>query len=232
MKIFYKIRPISILIILIGFISSCAPVYIPNVANTPLFKEADELHVSINTGFSGFDPQIAYSFTDNFAVQLNGSFYNSPPNDSSVNYQQHSYVEAAAGFYQPFGDIIVLEVFGGFGFGKIRANYVSPLWSSNSFANNYKFFIQPTFGLVSDVVDFSFTPKLSYVNVNQSGFTDYATFFEPVFTFKAGYKYLKFTTQFGLSIQGSSKPINFDYNPFIFSIGAQMQISNLISSFK
>jgi hypothetical protein len=69
-------NPIALLLYAgaVVYLTSCAPAYVPNALNTPLFNNKGEIHIAANTGISGFDPQLAYAVTDNIGVMVNGSF--------------------------------------------------------------------------------------------------------------------------------------------------------------
>ncbi len=93
---FFTILYFTLLACIIILFHACAPAYVPDVINTPLLSNKDELQVSLNTGISGFDPQIAYAVTDHIGVMLNGSFTNRI-SDSTDNYHKHTFVEVGSG---------------------------------------------------------------------------------------------------------------------------------------
>ncbi|MEJ0030100.1 MAG: hypothetical protein WDO15_06885 [Bacteroidota bacterium] len=58
----------SRLLLLVGFaLTSCAPAYISNTRNTPMFGEANEFAGSVAIS-SGLDVQTAYSVSDHVAI--------------------------------------------------------------------------------------------------------------------------------------------------------------------
>lgn len=205
--------------LLITVLSGCAPVYIPNVINTPLLSEKGNVNANINTGVSGIDPQVAVAVTDNIGIMLNGSFANRT-SDSSANFHQHNFVELGGGYYTKLGEQGRFEAFGGYGMGSIKTEYYNNLWNSFADVNSQRIFVQPAIGATTEVFDGSFATRFVFVNLKQDNIRYNSLFFEPVLTAKMGYKYVKATCQLGLSFPINA-PLQFDYQPFIISIGLQ-----------
>lgn len=199
---------------------SCAPSYIPNVVNTPLFSNKGEFQASVNTGVSGFDPQLAFAVTDHIGLILNGSFANRT-SDTTDNFHKHQFVELGAGYYQKVGKSGRFEVFGGGGFGKVRALYENELWYDQTDVNSLRFFVEPVIGATTTIFDGSFTPRLVLVNLYQESAGNVGVFIEPTITAKFGYKYFKTVFQLGFSLPFNGNNIEFEYQPFIFSVGIQ-----------
>ncbi len=208
-----------ILLFMVFTAFSCAPSYIPNVVNTPLFSNKNEFHASVHTGTSGIDPQLAYAVTDNLGIMLNGSFANRT--DTSNDFHKHQFVELGAGYYQKIGNSGRFEIFGGAGYGKIKAFYDNELWIDQTDVEHLRIFIQPVIGATTDIFDGSFTPRLVLVNLYQETAGDVGIFIEPTITAKFGYKYIKTVFQLGFSLPFNGSNINFEYQPVIFSIGLQ-----------
>jgi hypothetical protein len=204
------------------YLTSCVPAYIPNTVNTPLFTGKHELQANIGTGISGWDPQVAFSVTNHIGIMVNSSFANRT-SDSTDNFHRHAFVEGGVGYFvNPVGPL-VLEAFGGFGAGKVES-YYDNIGTAN--ANIKRFFFQPSVGVTNKVFDASFTPRLVFVNIEdvvndptKLYHNGYQPFIEPTFTFKVGYKYVKFFTQFGFSIPMNSYDYSYDHQPFMFSMG-------------
>lgn len=218
-------KTITILIAVLITMSSCAPIYVPNVINTPTINQKYDFQGNFNIGVSGFDPQLAYAFSDQFALMVNGSFYNYS-NDSSVNFRSHYYGEAGIGYYKKMTKTFLVSVYAGAGFGHINTSYTSILF--NSFANvmNNKIFISPSLGYNTEFLDFIFSPRTSYVRVfDPLGNSQSILFIEPALTLKYGFKYIKTVTQLGLSIPLINGEASFDYSPFIFSVGIQTNLN-------
>jgi len=211
---------LSVLVILFY---SCAPAYVPNAVNMPLLSNQGEVQVVLNTGSSGFDPQLAFALTDNIGLMLNGSF-NNRTSDSTDNYHKHYFGEMGVGYYNKIGTNGRVEAYGGFGIGQFQGDYENNLWKSTSNATLTRYFMQPSIGVTTDIFDGGFSPRFVYVNIQQEGNRDYGIFFEPAFTGKVGYKYVKFIFQFGLSIPAGFNEIEFEYQPIIFSVGIHSKI--------
>jgi hypothetical protein len=199
---------------------SCAPAYIPNVVNTPMLGDRGEFQAAVYTGSSGFDAQAAFAITDNVGLMLNGSFADRT-SDSTDNFHKHQFVEFAPGYHTKLGQSGRFETFLGFGTGKINALYGAGLWDSRSNVNYNRIFLQPAIGTATDYFDGSFAMRFVYVDLFQEDKSNYGLFFEPVVTAKLGYKYVKAVAQFGFSIPINGDHVQFNYQPFIFSLGLQ-----------
>ncbi len=212
------------LIVLI--LSSCSPLYVPNVANVPLLSNKGEFQASVYTGTAGFDPQLSYAITDNIGVMVNASFANRK-SDSTSNFHKHNFFEGGLGYYKPFSEFGKFEVFGGFGYGKVQGSYISPLWQSSADISYSRFFIQPAFGISREYIDVSFASRIVFVNFNQVvSQNSYSIFMEPVITAKFGYKYVKAVFQFGVSYP-FNQSVSFDYDPIMMSIGIQANLGRI-----
>jgi hypothetical protein len=214
---------ITNVILLALLMASCAPMYIPNKVNTPLFSEAGELQMGGYLGTSGFDPQVNYAVTDHIGLMFNGSFQ-AGNSDSTEAYNDHQFYELGAGYYTKFSEIGRFEVFGGYGFGNVKARYDNGFFVDYSDASVQRFFIQPDVGISSKIIDASFALRFVVVNAQQNNLNLTRSFMEPAFTLKVGFKYVKFVWQFGFSL-----PFNATYlieqQPFIGSIGIQGYIN-------
>ncbi|MFW6371230.1 MAG: hypothetical protein ACOC10_08515, partial [Bacteroidota bacterium] len=177
---------------------SCAPSYVPNVINTPMFKQAGELQGAAHTGISGFDPQVSYAITENIGLMVNGSFANQT-SDTTDNYHKHSFIEAGVGFYKNYRSIGVFEVYGGYGMGTLNAFYENDLWSDQENVKTNRLFLQPAVGINTGYFIGSLSPRLVYVNLLQEPESLDGIFIEPVLTGKLGLPYVKMTLQVGFS---------------------------------
>ncbi|MBN2214813.1 MAG: hypothetical protein JW723_11260 [Bacteroidales bacterium] len=202
------------------YITSCAPAYVPNVINTPLCSNPGEFQASVNGGLAGFDPQISYALTDNIAIMLNGSFA-SRTSDSTDNFHKHQFVEMGLGYYQKFGTSGRFETYGGAGFGQLRAEYDNELWMTRSNVNSRRFFIQPAIGVSTDFFDGGLAARFVYLYLIQESKSNTGVFVEPAITAKVGPKHVKAVFQIGLSIPVNSGSLEFNYQPFLFSVGLQ-----------
>ena len=92
----------------------------PNVPNTPMFTQKDELHASGHMSLRGnISLNTAYAFSDNFAVMINGSYINQ--NKERKDFKQ-GMLEAGVGYFTTFGpeNNRIFEVYAGMGSGNSK----------------------------------------------------------------------------------------------------------------
>lgn len=176
--------------------------YVPNTVNSPLLGEKGDYR--FNAGFVTQAPEItvdvqgAYGITNHFGILANTSFM-SGNDDYNSEKNSHVLLEAAAGAFTPFGMTDAdwkmgrLEIYGGYGVGWAEDNE-----NGYQYKGNYnRFFIQPAIGLRQKVVDFSFSPRMAFINYSNYKSTDPNdlvdaslgfTTFEPTATVSLGYK--------------------------------------------
>jgi hypothetical protein len=216
---------ISFFLMLVFFIS-CAPVYIPNTVNAPLFSGKGEFNLGAHTGTNGIDIQTAYAFTDHLGIMINGSFMT---NDTSQygDHHKHTFGELGLGYYNKLGSVFRVETFAGFGMGRASAYdsffFIVPQ-AIIADGHYSRIFVQTSIGASTDFFDGGLTLRGCYVNFYKYtyGGTDFSHkdddfFFEPVLFARIGWKYIKFQTQFGLSVPMNDNLIN--YQPFMMSFG-------------
>ncbi len=206
--------------VMILIISGCATAYVPNIINTPLLSNKGEVQAGVHTGLSGTDLQFSYAVTDNIGVMLNGSFANRT-SDNTDDFHKHKFVELGTGYYTKIGENGRFETFGGYGYGKLKADFNNSLWNTHLDVNTSRFFVQPAIGVTTDIFDGSLASRFVMVKMHQASNKTTEFFFEPVITSKVGYKNVKAVFQLGFSIPLISDNIDFNYQPFLFSIGLQ-----------
>jgi hypothetical protein len=206
-------------------LSSCAPAYIPNVRNAPMLTNKNEVQVAAHAGTSGFDPQFAYAVTNHLGVMVNASFMNAT-SDSTNNYHRHQFIEFGTGYYTSFAKRFKFETFAGGGFGKLAAVYENNLWAARSNVEMTRFFIQPTIGVTSKVIDFGISTRLSLVNLKQESASASGLMFEPAVTLKFGWDHIKIVAQAGVS-GPLTKDVEFNYEPFLVSLGLQANFGKI-----
>lgn len=174
-------------------------------------------------------------------------------------------IEGAVGFFKPM-DLkkrMVFDVYAGYGNGSFKtltANYED---NSSFPVNDYllrthfnKFFIQPGIGFSHPVIEAGFTSRFSVLKFyslysGARAFGDDANrkanymkigdkalpFFEPAFTFRVGYKYVKFQMQLMFSVLMNDERYN-DYEiseyfqPVAFGMGASVNIAHWYDDFR
>lgn len=217
------IHPERLILLCAVVINSCAPAYIPNVINTPLLDHKGEFQANLNTGFAGFDPQIAYTVTDHLGLMVNGSFANRT-SDSTDNFHKHQFLELGMGYYSKLTDNVLFELYGGFGVGKLKSEYDNGFWISLSDVNSRRAFIQPSVGVTTQIFDASLASRFTMVNLFQHDYSNTGYFWEPAITVKLGYEYAKALLQFGFAIPFKEETLDFNYRPFLFSMGLQFTL--------
>lgn len=228
----------SFLLCILGivlFFNSCAPVYIPNTINSPLFSNKGEFHANIGAGKAGIDAQVAYAVTDHIGVMVNSNFGNNGASTLTSDTLKNNYTffEGGVGYYAPISDIVRFECYGGFGIGNGKGNFRNSevdVWYivKDVKANYSRIFLQPAIGLSTEVVDLSLASRLSFVDmtiddahfINTNG---YSLFLEPALTAKVGFKYVKFFGQIGVCMNARS-PIHYEYQHTSFTLGTQITI--------
>lgn len=221
------------------FLSGCAPVYVPNVRNAPLFTKAGEFQGSMMYGTGDLDIQAAVAVTNNFALMGNYSYGNR--NTDSIkqnNYHKHRFYEAAAGYYKNDRNFC-FEIFLGYGQGEASSDNDHNLFTTNYQLAKGKYsrvFLQPSFGFNKRVVHVAFTPRVSLVDFSEFSNTNNTTkkdlnakfFFEPAVTAKFNFMDNRF---FGIIQAGVATSVNgdvlFDYERINISTGLGIRLGGL-----
>lgn len=191
-------------------LSSCHYYYKPNVSNVPLFLEKDEYRVAASVSGGEYiktlEVQGAYSITNHLAVMSN-FMYGYGGDKKKYNYGRGRYLDAAIGYYKPFGRSKVFELYGGLG-GCSQFHQYSISASSNLFF--IKPFIQPSIGFTSKAFDIALSSRISrlsfhgiqdqsqgldYGNVREISLNRTSFLMEPALTLRGGWKYTKLQLQ-------------------------------------
>lgn len=155
-------------------LTSCAPAYLSNTRNTPLFGEAGEFAGAVVLG-SGIEGQLAGSLTDHFAVMANVEVSMQKNTDPSYT-KDYLFYEGGLGY---FGRSRTLryEVFAGYGMGKGKSydSYYYFQTGTQSVITEGKFqraFLQPSFGTNNKKFNLIFAPRFSFVKFTEFNTTD------------------------------------------------------------
>jgi hypothetical protein len=219
-----------ILIVLIA--TSCAPVYVPNARNSPMFTKAGEFQGSMQLG-NGLDLQGAVSVTNHIGLMANYSFAdrntkNYDPDDEN-GYHYHRFFEGAIGYFENEGNWCY-EIFAGYGRGEGASYDQYEWWGTQRERATGKFeryFIQPAFGLNKKIMHVSFAPRISIVDFNEFS-NDFITypiddnpkvFIEPAVIGRVNLmdNHLFFVFQAGVSVPVTS--VYYEYRPIQLSTG-------------
>jgi hypothetical protein len=221
--------------------SNCAPVYIPNTVNAPLFKEKGELMEAGFGGTNGYDVQLAYALTDHVAIMANGSYQSKEFDSLSVNdFHKHYFGEIGAGYFTQLGERARFDCFGGYGFGQSETGYDFKFFTQQTGAAKGlfdRYFIQADIGTSSnfDYVNMGVGIRGTFVNFYKftRGTEVYDNpqsniFVEPAVFIRAGWKYIKFQFQFAGSISTQENPA-FNNQPFSVSAGLVFNIPMILA---
>jgi len=201
--------------------------YVSNVQNVPLFKDKNEYRISGSIGegdeSSSVEVQTAVSVTENVAIMAN--FMRATGGDlKSTNYGKGNYFEGALGYFKPVKKNGVFEIFGGVGGCEQHheyAGYGNGQYYDISDISFWKFFVQPSFGFTSNVIDIAFSTRfcgLNYYNVssvsnsheNMNTLSNGSHFFlEPAITLRVGWKHIKGQLQYVYSGYLNNTKLNF-----------------------
>ncbi|TNE78470.1 MAG: hypothetical protein EP332_14265 [Bacteroidetes bacterium] len=203
------------------FFQACAPAYIPNAVNVPMHQEKGEVAAAVNYGTSGFDPQVSYAITDNVGAMLNASFRNDPI-DTNNNYHRHLFVEGGLGLFKWTNENMVLECYGGFGYGNINAHMENSLFTSTAKVNGSRIFLQPSVGFKWKNADLALVNRFALVDLRQGNERASALFTEPVLSIRVGTEQIKLVIQTGISIP-LHEGLAFAYQPFLINLGLHIR---------
>ena len=218
-------------IFVVGFVlSSCKTGYIPNSVNTPMLSQKGEFQASALYSTSTLNLQTAYAVTDKIGLMINGNYHFREWRDefdpSFLDYYERSvFGEIGGGYTFARSDKFQFDLYGGIGGGRVQSIY--PDDTEFSFDGyNIRGFVQPSFGLVNKIVEITFTPRFSYVqvhntNIGLGGEVYRDIFIEPHFVAKVGYKSVKFVTQVGIVLPTLFPDASVGANPFNLGIGIQ-----------
>ena len=218
--------------------------YVANIQNVPLFREKNELHLSgsLGSGENSFSTEVqaAYSFPSNIGIMTNFMTARGGTHETDRNWARGNYIEAAVGYYKPVQEYFVFEIFGGYGGGSQKHNYVNSSFDIYSFTttrhhsgtselSSNKLFIQPSAGMTFKAFDIAFSTRINRLNFNRTinridpQLNKYEhdivdaidqkrtyIFLEPALTLRAGWENIKFQLQAGFSGNSNDPEVQFE----------------------
>ncbi|MDP2423298.1 MAG: hypothetical protein U1C46_09265 [Bacteroidales bacterium] len=213
------------------FITSCKLIYFPTTHNTPMLSQKGELQLSgLMDGSLNFELQSAYAVSDNVGIMLNGSYKSFWLMNKDYNFAEkpHTCAEAGIGYYKPFVNGGMFEIYGGGGIGRVHGNVLNEVTGEHEIKSGTltKFYVQPAVGmsferrfLFKSTVEYNMGLRISAVNLlNETKF-----FAEPGFVSKTGGKSVRLISSVGYSFQlHKNKLSTWVHNPFIFGFGIQV----------
>ena len=224
-------------------ISSCNVMYMPNMENVPLMSEKGDMKFNL----SSTNAQASYAITDNIALMANGYKRDNSWTSAgdSVNFEYTSdrfLAEGGVGYFRPLSDDVIFEVYGGGGFGQIAFDYIDVDFDIDKrfSANMTRYFVQPNIGYKNEIIEFAFSSRLTalkFSGIEAKNYTvqDLVTddlfqidkptyfFFEPAFTIRLGYKWVKLHFQTIYSTKLNTEPLN--YRGLGINLGIYVDIS-------
>lgn len=225
------------LIVILLIASSCAPVYVPNLRNAPMFKGAGEVQVSGSIGRS-YEAQAGVAVTNHIGVVGGFSYTSNTTVDDTDDYLRHRFYEGGIGYFENSGKLSY-EVYAGYGRGAGTA-YDSYDFFDNT--NEYRatgeyqrFYIQPGIGQNKHrIFNWAAVARLSLVD-----FTSFETsdgqpihhdnrdpilFIEPGFIGKINFGESKIFMTFQAGFSFSQRETYIDYEPFSLGLGLGLRL--------
>ena len=174
-------------------------------------------------------------------------------------------IEGAVGYFTPLDQKkrMVFDVYGGYGKGSFKTLADAYQSSNNRVVNDYllrthfnKYFIQPGIGFSHPVIEAAFTSRISLVKFHNlyAGAKAFETdsaersnymsignkvlpLYEPAFTFRVGYKYVKFQMQLLFSLLINDEAYggyNIDdyFQPVALNMGVSVNIAHWYDDFR
>jgi len=159
------------LLFLIVVLSSCAPTYIPNVRNVPLFAEGGEFQGTVYVT-TGIEAQLAYAVSDNVALMGNYAWVSEKNSEQGFT-RKNNYYEGGLGYFKNTRSRR-FEIFGGYGAGngtgQGQYNFFFPTFGQQELITDYKYtriFIQPSIGTNNRKFNIAFTTRFSFVDFSE-----------------------------------------------------------------
>lgn len=150
--------------------------YSPNIQNVPLNNESYTFSGLMAGSFGPvnncFELQTGYSLPGHVALMANYmTGGNNHSTDTYNDFSKLSYFEGALGFYMPFKDIGVFEIYGGYGHGTQHHSFTTTeldgwfTWThvpdGTADLSFSKIFIQPDIGVKKDWLDVAFSCRFT-----------------------------------------------------------------------
>lgn len=218
--------------------SSCAPVYVPNLRNSPVFTKAGEVQVSGSIGRS-YEAQAGVAVTNHIGLTGGFSYVNNTTVDDTDDYLKHKFFEGGAGYFENSGKFCY-EVYAGYGRGEGTSYDSYELFNDNSerkaTGKYQRFYIQPAIGMNkhrifnwSAMVRFSFVDFTSFDDgvtvVNDS--QDAVLFIEPAFMGRVNFGNSKMYMTFQAGVSFPQRETYFDHEPISAGIGLGLRFGAL-----
>lgn len=220
----------------------CKTVYVPTAVNAPLLTQKGQVRASL----SDHNAQVAYAVSDSIGVLANG-FWQSSTSDQKdgAGEEGRGYqLELGAGHFRSIGDLLLLEAYGGLGYGAVEHDN----WETvNGTRNHYQFsasalkaFAQPSLGVTGDYFDAAISTRVVVLKPIEIYAENYPEerlrqdqlfgldqhtwgFVEPAVTLRGGYKWIKLFVQYGYSLKLNQAPLKRDVT--FLNVGLHMDLA-------
>lgn len=205
--------------------------YVPNTQNVPLLREKKEFQGAILVGGSEelktLEVQAAYAVTNNLAVMTNFLAVKGGERPGN-NWGNGKYLEGAVGYYKPFDEYVVAEVYAGLGVSNQHHQYGTETYSEGTADLSFmKFFLQPSVGFTFKYFDIAVSSRLSRLsfytidnNITKGSYELYyvdtiaqnkvSYLFEPALTLRGGWENIKVQVQLSYSKNLSYPNLKFE----------------------
>jgi hypothetical protein len=216
----------------------CAPSYIPNVRNVPLFAEGGEFQGTLYVT-TGIEAQLAYAVSDN--VALMGNYDRLKEKNTAQGFtRENNYYEGGLGYFKNTRSRR-FELFAGYGIGNGTGlgqyNFFFSAFGQKELVTDYNYsriFIQPSIGTNHRKFNIAFTTRFSLVDFSK--FTSSSVtikpsenphlFIEPALTGKFPLVgNLNGVFQLGLNVALPSD-VYFTYVPVQAALGIQLHVGD------
>lgn len=225
-------------IVILLLASSCAPVYVPNLRNSPVFTKAGEVQVSGSIGRS-YEAQAGVAVTNHIGVTGGFSYVNNTTVDDTDDYLRHKFFEGGIGYFENAGKFCY-EVYAGYGRGEGKSYDNNDITSGELAIGKYqRFYIQPAIGMNkhrifnwSAMLRFSFVDFTSFESggVIYTERQDPVLFIEPGFMGRVNFGNSKMFMTFQAGVSFPQRETYFDHEPVSAGIGLGLRFGALRNS--
>lgn len=149
--------------------SGCAPVYVSNRLNTPLFDDAGQANIGVGYGVDGLSLNGAFSIVNSVAFIGNYSHKNRQE-DPSYKFE-HSIGEFGVGFFGSMPlksekEHFFYEGFLGYGIGQSNALDTGLIYYKITESKYAQLFLQPNIGYRINNFAMAFSIRMNFINFN------------------------------------------------------------------
>ncbi len=223
----------------LSLLTSCSrTAYVPSVQNVPMLTEKHDINGTVALSYIN----AAYAATDHIGLILNAEHNSYFKNPSEDPFSKKHIIQFGAGYFTAIDDVIILEAYGGLGFGKISFGKNNSNVIDFS-ARQVQYFIQPSISFKSPYVEFGLSAKftgLDFYNINEANYNfeeleeesfdlrqinaPFYTLFEPALTIRSGLENIKFSFQIQHSFMLEQRPLS--RRGRLFVLGVNIRLNN------